>query len=91
MQAAWLLANLLTQHDAVPSGATLDRIGEAYAAAWRHRFAPRITAAAIFANLAMRRTTVSVLLPVLRRIPALLTYGASHSGKTTLVVGLPTT
>jgi flavin-dependent dehydrogenase len=88
MQAAWLLATQLTAAPGVPQGAALDEIGSAYAAAWRRRFAPRIHAASVFASLAMRRGTVSVLLPVLRRLPALLTYGAAHSGKTRMVVGV---
>jgi flavin-dependent dehydrogenase len=83
MQAAWLLAGALIRD----RGAELDAVGRIYAAAWRRRFAPRIVAASVFANLAMRRGTVSLLLPVLKRLPSLLTYGAARSGKTRMVVG----
>jgi flavin-dependent dehydrogenase len=84
MQAAWLLATTLTT---TPDPAAAARL---YATAWRRRFGPRIRAASAFAHLAMRRETISLLLPVLTRLPALLTLGAAHSGKTRLVVGLPT-
>ena len=83
MQGAWLLATtLIAGRDAIP----LDAIGERYARAWRRRFAPRIAAAALFANLAMRQSTISLLLPVLSRLPCLLTFSAARSGKTRLVV-----
>jgi flavin-dependent dehydrogenase len=84
MQAAWLLATSLT------TTANEAAAAQAYAAAWRRRFAPRIHAAAMFAHLAMRPEAISLLLPLLTRLPALLTFGAAHSGKTRLVVGLPT-
>jgi flavin-dependent dehydrogenase len=81
MQAAWLLATTLTT---APDEASAARL---YAAAWRRRFAPRIRAAALFAHLAMRPQTISLCLPVLTRLPTLLTLGASFSGKTRLTIG----
>ena len=86
MQAAWLLATALIQ--AGPAAAP-DPIGRAYAKTWFRRFAPRVAAATIFAHLAMRRTPVSLLLPLLTRLPALLTYSAARSGKTQMVVRAP--
>jgi flavin-dependent dehydrogenase len=87
MQAAWLLASGLIAADGARVGADLDQVGRVYSSAWRGRFAPRIAAASVFANLAMRRRAVSLLLPLLTRLPALLTYGAARSGKTRMVVG----
>ena len=83
MQSGWLLASLLTAtgNDA-RSGRCLDQIGQHYTTNWSARFTPRIRAAALFAHLAMRPVSTTLLLPVLRRLPALLTSGASLSGKT---------
>jgi flavin-dependent dehydrogenase len=85
MQSGWLLARLLIGRAAdTRQGRALDAIGAAYAERWRQCFAPRIHAAALFANLAMRPGAVAVLAPLVARFPALLTFGAALSGKTGL-------
>lgn len=82
IQAAWLLCRrLVAARDILEDPATRDRVGAAYRAEWRRQFAPRIHAAALFANLAMRPATHIVLRPVLKRLPRLLTVAASISGK----------
>ena len=82
MQSAWLLARrLLAEPHAPGSDRMIARAGAAYAADWTAAFATRIRAAAVFAHLAMRPGATTVLLPILRRFPALLTVGAQLSGK----------
>ena len=56
--------------------------GERYVQAWKRRFAPRIHAAAVFAQLAMRAPTRAACLAVLRTAPGLMGLGARLSGKT---------
>ena len=79
LQSAWLLCRELT------AGSAPDRAACRYDAAWRAAFAPRIHAAAAFAQLAMRPMAIAAALPLLRMAPQLLTLGARLSGKTTLV------
>lgn len=85
MQAAWLLAERLTASDARSSRAALDAVGGDYSSAWMKAFAPRIRAAAAIAHWAMHPAAVAASLPVLRRFPRLLTWGARCSGKTSSV------
>lgn len=82
MQSAALLCRHLIAHrpDALTAG-ELERIGTAYAGEWRSLFAPRIRAAALFAQLAMSRRTAKRALPVVKRFPRLLTFGAHLAGK----------
>jgi menaquinone-9 beta-reductase len=80
IQSAWLLCRLLEeQHGA---HGDIAEVGRLYAAKWRWNFATRIRAAAIFAHLAMRPDATGLLLPIVKRIPSLLTWGAALSGKT---------
>ena len=55
--------------------------GTDYAAAWRHRFAPRIHAASVFAHLAMWSTTRALCRPLLAGFPQMMEFGARLSGK----------
>jgi 2-polyprenyl-6-methoxyphenol hydroxylase-like FAD-dependent oxidoreductase len=87
MQSAWLLAGALTGAGALTpqqDAATIDAVAvaRAYRTAWRRQFTRRVRAAAFFAHLAMRPQQARPLLPILRRFPALLTWGARLSGKT---------
>jgi flavin-dependent dehydrogenase len=76
MQSAWLLCrHLIARQESRPE------IGRRYAAEWKHWFAPRIHAAAMFAHLAMNRRTSAWWPPILKRFPAILTFGAQLSGK----------
>jgi flavin-dependent dehydrogenase len=86
MQAAWLLAQRLTAWRAHgSSGHALAAVHEDYAAAWRRSFAPRLYAAAALAHWALRPAAVAGVLPLIRRFPLLLTWGARWSGKATLL------
>jgi flavin-dependent dehydrogenase len=87
MQSAWLLAERLIawrRQGRKPAGLT--RVGEAYAAAWRRSFAPRLYAAAAVAQGAMQPAVVAGALPLLRCFPGLLSWGARLSGKARRVV-----
>ncbi|HEV7225519.1 MAG TPA: NAD(P)/FAD-dependent oxidoreductase [Pirellulales bacterium] len=82
MQSAWLLAErLIAAKGAIDSPGARDRVGRDYAQAWRRAFAPRIHAAASIAQWAMRPAAVQASLPVIRRCPRVLTWGARCSGK----------
>jgi flavin-dependent dehydrogenase len=88
MQSAWLLTRRLTA-----SGLRIDwqgqggsRLGSDYSLAWRASFAPRLRAASAIAYWAMRPAVVGVTVPLLRRCPAVLAWGARLSGKATRVV-----
>lgn len=63
------------------SGGSLSEVGQGNSAAWLRRFAPRIHAG--LCSL-MRPSAVTMLLPIFKQLPALLTVGASVSGKTWL-------
>jgi flavin-dependent dehydrogenase len=86
MQSAWLLAGMLIaeRHDIATPDA-LARIGRSYRAAWKAAFAPRLRAAAVLAQLAMRPGLVTWSVPLLKRWPAILNLGAQLSGKVKLV------
>jgi 2-polyprenyl-6-methoxyphenol hydroxylase-like FAD-dependent oxidoreductase len=79
LQGAWLLAECLTADGGRPVAAK-------YARAWRRAFGPRLAASTALAHWAMRPAAVAAAVPVLRRLPALLTWGARLSGKATRVV-----
>ena len=70
IQSSGLLAQLLIA----------DR-SECYAREWKRRFALRIRAASVFAQLAMRAPTRAASLAVLRAAPGLMGLGARLSGK----------
>ncbi len=87
MQSAWLLTEqLLAWHDQGGDPATLAAVGGVYARKWKRSFAPRLVAAAGLAQWAMRPIAVAGAMPLLRRWPRLLTFGARLSGKATRVV-----
>lgn len=70
IQSSALLARFLIAHR-----------GERYAGEWRGHFAPRLYAASVFANLAMRRPTRALSLALVRAVPGILGVGARLSGK----------
>jgi flavin-dependent dehydrogenase len=85
LQSGHLVARRLIEHgDDALAGRRMAAIGHAYSADWRQSFAFRVRAAALFAHLAMRPGAARPLLPLLERFPAILTAGASLSGKTRL-------
>ena len=94
MQSAWLVAARLTaRRREVLAGESLDKLGRDYSTAWRRSFAPRLHASSALAHWAMRPAAVALVLPVLRRLPSVLAWGARWSGKATEVVvtGTPAT
>jgi len=82
LQGAWLLARRLLSS----RGREADAVAAGYAADWRRAFAPRLYAAAAVAHWAMRPAAVAAALPLLSRLPALLSWGARASGKAAAVV-----
>jgi menaquinone-9 beta-reductase len=56
-------------------------IGVGYAAAWRRAFASRIRLAAVYAHIAMNPTLQRMVVPLLKRWPALISAGARWGGK----------
>lgn len=86
MQSAWMLCRrLIAQPDAPGCPRALARIGQAYAADWNAAFAMRVQAATLFANVATRPLAAGLLLPLVRRFPEILTFGAQLSGKTKIL------
>lgn len=83
MQAAALLCgHLLVEPTALSSDGRRAALGAAYAADWTRAFATRIRAAGAFAQLTMRPGATALWLPLVRRLPRILTLGARLSGKT---------
>jgi flavin-dependent dehydrogenase len=80
MQSAWLLSQRL-----IEGRGNLAVAGRLYAKDWHNAFATRIRAAAAFAHLAMWPGAARVL-PLVKRFPEILTWGARLSGKTTQLV-----
>jgi len=94
LQSAWLLCEELAgSADAFRCDAEGEvrrrDIQRRYVARWRAHFVRRLRLAACFAYAAMRPRLAGPLLPVLRRVPALLGVAAEVSGKTHSAVTLP--
>ena len=94
LQSAWLLCEELAgSADAFRCDARgavrRHEIQRLYASRWRKHFARRLHLAACFAHAAMRPGLAAPLLPLLRRVPALLGMAAQVSGKTHSAVTLP--
>jgi flavin-dependent dehydrogenase len=86
MQSAWLLSrHLLQAKDRAATAEARDEAGRLYAKDWHAAFAPRIRAAAAFTHLAMWPGAERVL-PLIERFPAILSWGATLSGKTAQLV-----
>jgi len=82
MQSAWLLCRALVAQPAARTDPAARRAaGRAYAADWRAAFALRLYASSLFAHLAMRPSSAAGLLPLIARVPGILTVGARLSGK----------
>ena len=61
----------------------LAKIGKDYARAWRRHFGLRLYTSSVVAHWAMRSINVAGTVPLIRRLPALLSWGARLSGKAT--------
>jgi flavin-dependent dehydrogenase len=86
MQSAWLLCRRLIEADErMIISPAITEIGRRYAADWKAAFAFRIRAASVLAHAAMW-SKVSRALPLVERFPAILSWGATLSGKTTQLV-----
>jgi flavin-dependent dehydrogenase len=87
MQAAWLLTERLNDWRKRSGRWTaLAAAHAAYGRSWRRIFGPRLLTAAAVAQWAMRPKAVAASLPVLRRLPRILRWGAQLSGKASCVV-----
>lgn len=79
--ARLLVEHLLSRREAVHDAAARDVVGHTYAAEWRKAFAHRVRVSSLVAQWAMRPWLVQSCLPLIRRLPSLLTWGARQSGK----------
>ena len=86
MQGAWLLAERLIAPRRLPPPA----LSADYAHVWRRAFRPRLVASTAVAHWAMHPGVVARAVPIIRRLPALLTWGARLSGKSARVVQVTT-
>jgi flavin-dependent dehydrogenase len=86
MQSAWLLTTHLQSWRKQRQAADLSTVALAYTRDWLGSFRSRLRASAALAQWAMRPAVMATTLPLLRRWPALLTWGARLSGKATSVV-----
>ena len=88
MQSAWLLSQILVAHQKdIMAGKGKNEAGAEYTKQWHQHFASRIHAAAVFARLAMMPSwSVSLIGPVVKQFPSILTIGAKLSGKNKQVV-----
>ncbi len=84
--SALLVERLVAARDRIDDRQVRDEIAEDYRRVWRASFAPRIRAAAAVAHWAMSPSAVGASLPIFRRLPKMLTWGARWSGKATEVV-----
>lgn len=87
MQSAWLLAKILIERkNDLQSKQGMIAAGQDYSEQWHKHFAKRIYAAAMFAHLVMRPRGLTLLLPLFKQFPKLLTFCAKLSGKVSQVV-----
>ena len=73
--------SMAIQSSGLLAGLLIEGRAQDYAREWKHRFAPRIRAASLFAHLAMYDVTRTASLAALRALPGLLSLGARLSGK----------
>ncbi len=85
LQSSWLLADRLIGRGPTCSPDVHRAIGKDYAAAWLRSFSGRIRLDALIARWASSPRTVAVSVPVVRRVPSLLTAFAYSSGKAALL------
>lgn len=83
-QSGWILGRRLAAAGAHGRALDLPAIGRDYSDEWARLFTPRIRAARFYAELAMSPVAVRLVAPLFAACPALLTFGASLSGKTQL-------
>lgn len=82
MQSAWLLCRrLVTIGPDATRGSAGVEVRRVYTAEWRSAFAQRLYASMVFAKFLMRPSAGAVIVPLVRRFPGLLTFGARLAGK----------
>ncbi|WP_454780764.1 NAD(P)/FAD-dependent oxidoreductase [Legionella sp. WA2022007384] len=88
MQSAWLLAHCFIHFKLnIRKEQHLDDAGAFYTKQWHKYFSHRIHAASFFAQLAMMKPWArSLLLPIIKQFPSVLTLGARFSGKIQQIV-----
>jgi flavin-dependent dehydrogenase len=87
LHSAWLASQaLMPLRGQLHDDALVTSAAAAYRKSWSKAFSTRIAAAALFAYLAERPASATVLLPLLQTYPRLLTWGARWSGKTICVM-----
>ena len=87
MQSAWLLAQILIKHQQnLSTNKDIDKAGKEYSRQWRKHFAPRIYAAALFSQFAMRPSLLNLMIHSVKWFPGILAFGAKLSGKIRQVV-----
>ena len=89
MQSGWLAADTLIHRPHLVDGRgplsplNIDEASASYRRRWRQNFVPRIFAAGVIAQWAMRPSMVRLTVPLLHVLPALLTQAARTTGKVT--------
>jgi menaquinone-9 beta-reductase len=82
VQSAWLLCERLTSAGReIRNEAMLRDVSECFVADWTRNFSARIRLSGVVARLAMNRSAATILLPLFRTWPSLLTFGAERVGK----------
>jgi len=80
IQSAWLLAECVTTPGAL-CDAALEAASARYRESWQRHFSARVRASSLFAALTSSPATQALSIELLRRVPAVLTWGARWSGK----------
>jgi menaquinone-9 beta-reductase len=89
MQAGWLLSQTLIKHrHHSGSEQWIGDAGRDYSKLWYQHFSGRIHIAAMFAHGAMHRMSQKLTIPLIKRFPQLLSFGAKLSGKIQQVIPL---
>jgi flavin-dependent dehydrogenase len=87
MQSSWLLAKrLIAWRTAGGRRTALAAVASEYARDWRRAFCRRLHTASVVAQWAMSVPAMAISLPIVGRLPAILTWGALASGKVAHVV-----
>lgn len=82
IQSAWLLTrHLIAAGSEAAGGAGAEKIGRAYATAWRNTFAFRLRTSMALSALLTRSAPRAIVTPLVRQFPAILTLGARFAGK----------
>lgn len=81
IQSAWLLSKFLVRHRTDVLAGHVAATGRSYARQWKRSFSGRIRVAATFAHIAMRPGVMTALVPVIKRLPAILSIGARLGAK----------